>query len=718
MVPWRAVFAIGEERLPIDFGRYRLVRRIATGGMAEIFLAHPRAEPKSTLVVKRILPHLGRSEEFVSMFLDEARIAAGLNHPNVVKIQDVGEVDGAYYITMEYFHGEDVRRMYNRAYKLQRSLPLSHSIRIVAEAALGLGHAHTMKDSQGRPMGVVHRDVSPQNIVVTYDGDVKVVDFGIAKAEGKLNKTQAGELKGKYSYMSPEQALGLDLDHRSDIFALGVVLYETTTGTRLFKQKNELATLQAIIKGRYKPPSQVLEGYPEGLEKIVERAIAREPDDRYQTAEAMSKDLFGFLDRVNLYVEAKDIAAFMRSLFGETLGQERTTGRYLAATGESVPPKRTSVQRLHSQPPSTPISGDLPGFAEKHGSGNIPPAETEPDAPQEAAEMEREPGSLEKNDPRTFDIAAAATTVLSDRSLAPSPEPGSRPRSEAATRLVAIPTAQNTERWGGSVGAPLTKTENDPPVEATSHVPEGLEAGTVPLIQAAQTRLNEAQQATEQVRARPAGAWPAAEMTGRHGGHLGWRVATAVGATLLAILVGTAATRVVQSLTAREHGNGLPDAMQAEVTIVTEPGASIFSGHRRLGAAGPEGHAGPFRLPAGRPLIRVVHSGLGFERERTITVEGNKVYEFEVKARTGWVRVLAIDGTRVSINGTDYGPTPVERISLHEGVHHVTLENRSRGLRYQATVRIQPGLETPVQWELAGETEPISARDATEPPGP
>lgn len=316
-----------DERLPRDFGKYRLIKRIATGGMAEIFLAHTKEEPDQPVVVKRILPHLAESAEFVSMFLDEARIAARLTHPNIVEITDVGQVSGAYYIAMEYIHGEDVRRIYNQAYKLQRSLPLSHSIRVIAEAARGLEFAHTLEDSlTRRKVGVVHRDVSPQNILVTYGGGVKVVDFGIAKAANKVNQTRAGVLKGKYSYMSPEQALGDPIDQRTDIFALGIILYETTTGTRLFKRQNELATLQAVIKCEVVPPSDALPGYPVELEEIVLKALAKEPRDRHQTAEGLAADLYRFLKSSRLYVEPEAIADFMADLFADRLAEERASG--------------------------------------------------------------------------------------------------------------------------------------------------------------------------------------------------------------------------------------------------------------------------------------------------------------------------------------------------------------------------------------------------------
>ncbi len=341
-----------EERLPKDFGKYRLLKRLATGGMAEIFLASCRDRPGERVVVKRVLPNLvSSSSEFLSMFLDEARIAANIKHPNVVRIDDVGQVDGAHYLAMEYIHGEDVRRIYNQAYKLQRSLPLSHSIRVVAESALGLHAAHQYRDNlTGKLIGVVHRDVSPQNIIVTYEGSVKVVDFGIAKAANKVNQTRAGVLKGKYSYMSPEQALGDSVDARTDIFALGIILYETTTGTRLFKKPTELATLQAVIKCDVTPPSEVLDGYPRELEQIVLRSLQKDPDDRYQSAEHFAADLFRFLQTSGLFVEPRDISAFMADLFADRLREEREDAVRLAEAERMVLERPSGSPRERASP--------------------------------------------------------------------------------------------------------------------------------------------------------------------------------------------------------------------------------------------------------------------------------------------------------------------------------------------------------------------------------
>lgn len=298
-----------------DFGKYRLLSELAKGGMAEIFLAERRDKPGEQLVIKRLLPHLAAQPDFVSMFLDEARIAAKLSHPNVVGVEDLGQIEGAYFTAMPYVHGADIRRIYNQAFARQRALPLSCSVRVIVDAARGLHYAHTLKDEiTGEPLGLVHRDVSPQNIIVGFDGLARVLDFGVAKIEGKVGQTQAGVLKGKYSYMSPEQADGAEVDHRTDIFALGIILYETTTGTRLFKRKSELATLQAVLDCEVPSPSATLPAYPKELEETLRVALAKDPKDRFQDAGALASALEAFLgeeDRAGL-------CSFMQELFGET----------------------------------------------------------------------------------------------------------------------------------------------------------------------------------------------------------------------------------------------------------------------------------------------------------------------------------------------------------------------------------------------------------------
>jgi len=311
------------------YGNYQLLKRLATGGMAQIFLARPKGAEgfNELLVVKRILPHLAENDDFVRMFLDEARIAARLNHPNIVQIYDLGSQADSYFIAMEYIHGEDVRRVWKRADGQGKTFPIELVCWVVAEACSGLDHAHKKLDLHGKPLGIVHRDVSPQNILMTFDGRVKVVDFGIAKAADQATVTKSGVLKGKYSYMSPEQAAGRKLDARSDIFALGVVLYELLTGTRLFKRNNEIQTLNAVTACKVQPPSEVNSRLPRDLDALVLKALSKNPEERYQDAQAMHDALKAWLETRPRRASSAELAAFMREVYAERLAREAQEGR-------------------------------------------------------------------------------------------------------------------------------------------------------------------------------------------------------------------------------------------------------------------------------------------------------------------------------------------------------------------------------------------------------
>ncbi|MFN0063503.1 MAG: serine/threonine-protein kinase [Myxococcaceae bacterium] len=302
-----------------SYGSYQLIRRLATGGMAQIYLAKPQGLEGFTdyVVVKRILPHLAENEDFVRMFLDEARIAARLNHPNIVQIYDLGAQDDTYFIAMEHIDGEDLRRVSRRADKLNLPIPVPLVCRIMMDACAGLDHAHKKTDANGRSLGIVHRDISPQNIVVTFAGEVKVVDFGIAQAVDQATVTRSGVLKGKYSYMSPEQASAQPVDHRSDIFALGVVLYELLTGTRLFKRANDIQTLNAVIDCRVPPPSEVNTALSTDLDAVVLKALAKSPEGRYPDAGAFRGALGKWISDNQLTATPEALAEYMRKLYAD-----------------------------------------------------------------------------------------------------------------------------------------------------------------------------------------------------------------------------------------------------------------------------------------------------------------------------------------------------------------------------------------------------------------
>src|SRR6266852_2819714 len=254
-----------------QFGRYELLKRLAGGGMGEVYLARQRglAGFQKLLVIKTLLPHLCEDEAFIAMFKDEARLCAHLVHPNICQVFEFDEIGGTWFLAMEYLRGEDLRRLERACEQRGTPLPVPLICRIVADAAAGLAFAHSLRDQSGRSYGIVHRDISPQNILVTLDGGVKIIDFGIAKAVGRSQHTRTGALKGKCGYMSPEQADGATVDARADIFALGVVLHELLTGRRLFKAADDVQTLARVRDCRVPPPSQLEPELPAGLDPIV-----------------------------------------------------------------------------------------------------------------------------------------------------------------------------------------------------------------------------------------------------------------------------------------------------------------------------------------------------------------------------------------------------------------------------------------------------------------
>jgi serine/threonine protein kinase len=311
----------------LRLGKYEVVRRLAKGGMAEIFLARVCGLPgfQRMVVLKRILPLLASKADFLEMFLNEARIAATLQHPNVVQMYDVGVSDGHYFITMEYLHGEDVRRLQSECSHQARRIPVEHALHIILDVCAGLHYAHEKIGFDGHPLNIVHRDVSPQNVIVTFDGAVKLLDFGVAKASSNLHETLGGVVKGKVPYMSPEQCRGRPLDRRSDLFSVGIMLYELTLGRRLFSGKSELETLKRIAEQPVRPPHTIDPDYDERLERIVMRALAKNPDRRYQTARDLQSDLEELARQRGMFMSAIALQKFMASVFGPRIEAWRET---------------------------------------------------------------------------------------------------------------------------------------------------------------------------------------------------------------------------------------------------------------------------------------------------------------------------------------------------------------------------------------------------------
>ncbi|MEW6435313.1 MAG: serine/threonine-protein kinase [Myxococcota bacterium] len=309
--------------MAIPFGRYQLLRKIASGGMGQVLLAKKGQDDFEKLVViKRILPHLVEDEEFFTMFKDEAKITMRLDHPNIARINEFGVENGVHFIEMEYVAGEDARRIEKRAAAAGRGIPVGVILRIIADAAAGLDFAHKARDAKGQPLNLVHRDVSPQNVLVGFDGSVKLIDFGVAKAAGRAQHTATGILKGKFPYMSPEQARGDELDPRSDVFALGIVLWELLTGRRLFKGENDLATQKLVLACQVPAPSSVEPSVPPGLDPIVLKALAKDAADRYPDAAAFRMALEEFALANAIPSSAAHLSAFMQELYAERIAKE------------------------------------------------------------------------------------------------------------------------------------------------------------------------------------------------------------------------------------------------------------------------------------------------------------------------------------------------------------------------------------------------------------
>ena len=302
--------------LPQHFGKYILMRKIAMGGMAEIFKAKVTGTEgfEKDLVIKRILPHFTEDEAFVKMFIDEASITAKLQHPNIVQIFDFDVAEGTYYIAMEYIEGRDLKDVLERSIKLGEPLSVAQCVWIMMEVSKGLHYAHT-KEYRGKPLNIVHRDISPSNVMVAFNGEVKLMDFGIAKAAQRSTKTMAGAVKGKVAYMSPEQARGKPLDGRSDLFALGIMLWEMLTGKRLFLAESDFETLTNVLKAEAPAPSSINPAVPHDLDPIVAKCIEKKREDRYPNVEAFNRELTRWYYSNVIDLEKEKLRPLMSRLF-------------------------------------------------------------------------------------------------------------------------------------------------------------------------------------------------------------------------------------------------------------------------------------------------------------------------------------------------------------------------------------------------------------------
>ncbi|WP_257458491.1 serine/threonine protein kinase [Archangium lipolyticum] len=652
------------------YGNYQLIKRLAMGGMAQIYLARQRGPEgfEKLLVVKRILPHLAENEDFVRMFLDEARIAARLNHPNIVQIFNLGAQDDSFFIAMEYIHGEDLRRVWKRAERSGQLIPVPLVCRVIIEACAGLDYAHKKTDANNKPLGIVHRDISPQNILVTFEGRVKVVDFGIAKAADQATVTRSGVLKGKYSYMSPEQAAGQKLDRRSDIFALGVVLYELLTGTRLFKRPSDMSTLQAVAECKILPPSQVNSRVPAHLDPIVMKALTREPADRYSEAVQLQLALEDWLVAHQLPSSSAHVAAFMQDLYAARLAEEARLGDVLVEEAEILSGGYKAVEKSGAETMAAPRSRE-----EASARNGDDPARTQPLESSDQFGTGRLPARASRSESRgSSERKALEPRRTVDIRRAPAPEPGEEPPRSTPSEKPAV----RSSRAKQPAVPPRRKSRRLAVVGVVAGVVVGLGLGAWWALSSApapETRPATAQRPVEPAPSPREAPKPA--------------VAASVTLTLR-----TKPEQVTLTVDGKplEKGQGVVSATPGqELSLLAE-------------------------APRHRPLSKTVRVGEGPTQEVVLELEPlaeapreehkpepvrSTVAAVErpssQETRRGSVRFAVTPWAEVACGGRNLGTTPLPDVQLPAGVYECKFSNPEMGTRTQR-VEVKPNTHTRV----------------------
>jgi serine/threonine protein kinase len=382
-----------------------LLDRISVGGMAEVFKAKSYGVEgfEKIIAIKRILPTMGEDRDFIKMFIDEAKIAGQLAHANICQIFELGRIDGSHFIAMEYIWGKDLLQIQNRLRKIKQPMPVAMACFTIAKVLEGLDYAHRKRDPLGRPLEIVHRDCSPQNVLVSYEGEVKIIDFGIAKATSRNSRTMAGVLKGKFGYMSPEQVRGLPLDRRSDIFALGTMLYECLTGDRLFQGETDFSTLEKVRNVDIRPPRELNPMIPQAVEAVILKALAKDVEDRYQWCSEMLADIQAFLMAQEVVFTAKSLSSWLKEVFSSEIDRERQQLEQYKRVGRDgliagVPAAEAKLDVVETLGEAGPVEGDPtmlggPSFDDVEP----PPAEVGP-APGSPAAIGAPPPPVEDDD--------------------------------------------------------------------------------------------------------------------------------------------------------------------------------------------------------------------------------------------------------------------------------------------------------------------------------
>jgi serine/threonine protein kinase len=726
-----------------DYGRYSLLKKLATGGMAEVFLARQ----KSTLtgsegfeklcVIKRILPHLADDAEFVTMFLNEARIAARFTHPNIAQIFDLGKEEDTYYIAMEFVHGEDLGRVMRQAWSGQKWVPLPVELRIIAQACEGLHYAHTRTDEKGQPLKVVHRDVSPQNVLISFDGNAKIVDFGIARAADQVSTTRSGAIKGKFAYMSPEQASGKALDHRADQFAVGLVMYELLTGVRPLKRDSDLLTLKAAVDCQIPPPSKVAD-VPEDLDEVVLKALSKVADDRYPDTRSFQLAIESYIVKKGWTVTSAHVAEFMRELFADRLEKEAEAG------GDPVVHGPDS----QSGPPATgsfPIPQKLPTRPEylvnqPAGAPELNPAALEEVSAEFVREEEDKPEPPEPPRPPDAHTPTGAglkrRTTPRKQTLVPK-EP--QPRRTSGLRPVAdFPAPEVREARRSSRIQPAAESARE-----SESAPEPVKESRKSSSSLPRTRTNTSERKRKSVlylsndeiaEERKKRDEAARAEAGRHKLALAededdgeptsaqlrspvqtkglprWILSVVVVALLLGALAVPSVRQQAAKLLASFKGGDTEDPEIAHTTALfleSNVQVEVFLGKEKLGVTPINGHL----VPEGNLTLRLSNSALGVEREIALTASGSTVRHRE-QFSLGRVRFKADKDCEVFIGNHPVARVPGPLTDFYEGTYDAECRNEALGLIGRAKVVITKDRTKPTEasFKLVSVTEPTDAQ--------
>jgi serine/threonine-protein kinase len=636
----------GTEALLLQqLGKYQVIRKLASGGMAEVFLvkaAGPMGFEK-TLVLKRILPNLAADRQFVQMFLAEAKLAASLNHPNIAQIFDFGQAEGAYFIAMEHVDGPNLRSVARRSAERSIPLPVSLCAKIISYACEALAYAHEFIDpGTATPLSVIHRDVSPENIILSRSGAVKVVDFGIAKAVGQTHHTGSGILRGKISYMTPEQIQGKEIDHRADIFALGVVFYELMTGWKPFDARSDVTILQAILYEQMIPAVARRPDIPEPITRILQRALAKDPDARYPTCRHFQADL----------------------------------ERFIVGTGEPVGPYQLAalVAKLRGQPSSAPVS--LPE--------QPPPARQRAPSP-----------SLTPPLPAPARAKGAPAAVFASRKQQPLPRNASRESAAAQAgprRGAAIATLLGTAAIIAAVGFVLFQRSSREEAVASTTEADAAPPGTFStrsgedLARATETPMA----AHSEPRAEQA-AGASAERGTRKNVHrdVGQRIASR-GRSRHA---GEAATAGSDSASgSSEKGPGV-----ASVAVESSPPGQVFINGKLIGAS-------PVRiksLAAGEVRVEVSNSAAGFSKQQVFNLVAGDNGTKRIVVERGSLEFRVRPFASVFLDGKLVGQTPFPPIQAYEGRHAIRLVNSELKKEIAVEYVVKPGQANVFKYNLA-----------------